>query len=134
MWVLINTEHLETNNYRYANRFRDQNAQADLRYTGARGTLYAKLGTDDQQLLLPGALTEAQIALNPRLAATPGDFGNMSSNYANLGGNLNFNGAEFALNAGYRTKNAPAAFFVATPFRNNIQTSVNVWSLTPRAK
>jgi len=132
--ILINTDHLETNNYRYNNRFRDQNAQADMRYSGALGTLYAKLGTDDQQLLFPGALTQAQIAANPRLAATPGDFGNASSNYANLGGNLKLDGAELALNAGYRTKDAPSAFFVATPFRNNIQTTVDVWSLTPRAR
>ena len=132
--LLVNTEHLETRNYRFSNRFRDQNAQADLRYTGERGTLYAKLGSDEQQLLLPGALTAAQIAANPRLAATPGDFANAASNYANLGGNLYVGGAELALNAGYRSKDAPSAFFVATAFRNNVSTSVDVWSLTPRAK
>jgi len=69
-----------------------------------------------------------------RQAATPGDFGNATSNYANLGGEFKFGGAEFALNAGYRTKNADSAFFVAQPFRNNISTQVNVSSLTPRAK
>jgi iron complex outermembrane recepter protein len=132
--AFVNAEHLETNNYRYGNRFRDQNGQADIRYTGPGGMLYAKLGSDDQKLLLPGALTQAQIALNPRLNATPGDFSNMSSNYANLGGSLNVGDAELALNAGYRTKNAPAGFNVATPFGNNTHTAVDVWSLTPRAK
>ena len=132
--LLVNGDHLEALNYRFSNRFRDQNGQADLRYTGERGTLYAKIGTDDQKLLLPGALTEAQIALNPRLAATPGDFADAASNYANLGGNLSVGGAELALNAGFRSKDAPSAFFVATPFRNNIHTSVDTWSLTPRAR
>jgi len=132
--LLVNGDHVEALNYRFSNRFRDQNGQTDLRYTGERGTLYAKIGTDDQKLLLPGALTEAQIALNPRLAATPGDFANAASNYANLGGNLSVGGAELALNAGFRSKDAPSAFFVATPFRNNIHTSVDTWSLTPRAK
>lgn len=132
--LLVTGGNLSTNNYRYGNRFRDQNAQADIRYTGSAGTLYAKLGSDDQKLLLPGALTQAQIAADPRRNATPGDFANLSSNYVNLGGSLNAGGAEFALNAGYRNKLAPSAFFVATAFRNNVDTAVTTWSLTPRAR
>ena len=132
--LLVNADHLEALNYRFSNRFRDQNGQADLRYTGERGTLYAKFGNDDQQLLLPGALTEAQIAANPRLAATPGDFSNLASNYANVGGNLNIGGSEFALNAGFRSKDTPANFFVASGNPTITHASVDTWSLTPRAK
>ena len=130
----VNASHLETDNYRAGNRLREQNAQADLRLFGARGTLYAKFGADDQQLQLPGSLTEAQIAVNRRQAATPGDFSHMSGGYGNLGGELQLGNAELALNAGYRGKVANSAFFVATAFRNNISTQVNVMSLTPRAK
>jgi iron complex outermembrane receptor protein len=132
--LIFNGSHLETDNYRDSNRLRQQNAQADLRLTGERGALYAKFGVDDQQLLLPGALSEAQIMVNRRLAATPGDFSHTSGGYANLGGELRLGDAEIALNAGYRGKVANSAFFVATPFRNNISTQVNVMSLTPRAK
>ncbi len=133
--MVFNANHLETDNYRDNNRLRQQNAQTDLRYSGERGTLYAKFGADDQQLLLPGALSEAQIAVNRRQAATPGDFIHISGGYANLGGELKLGDAELALNAGYRGKQANSAFFVATSlFRNNITTQVNVMSLTPRAK
>ncbi len=132
--MVVNASQLETGNYRDGNRLRQQNAQADLRLTGERGALYAKFGADDQQLLFPGALTEAQIAANRRQAATPGDFSHTSGGYANLGGELKLGDAEIALNAGYRGKVANSAFFVATPFRNNISTQVNVMSLTPRAK
>ncbi len=132
--LIANGSHLETDNYRDNNRLRQQNAQTDLRYTGERGTLYAKFGADDQLLQLPGSLTEAQIAVNPRQAATPGDFSHLSGGYGNLGGELALGDAEFAMNAGYRGKQANASYFVATPFRNNISTQVNVMSLTPRAK
>ena len=132
--MIVNGSHLETDNYRDNNRLRQQNAQADLRWRGESGTLYAKFGADDQQLQLPGALSETQIAANRRQAATPGDFSHISGGYANLGGEFKFGGAEFALNAGYRGKQANSSFFVATPFRNNISTQVNVMSLTPRAK
>ena len=132
--LIFNASRLESDNYRDSNRLRQQNAQAEARYSGARGTLYAKFGADDQNLLLPGSLTEAQIAVNRRQAATPGDFSHISGGYLNLGGELKLDGAEFALNAGYRGKNANSAFFVATPFRNNISTQANVMSLSPRAK
>ena len=133
--MIVNGSHFETDNYRDNNRLRQQNAQADLRWRGESGTLYAKIGADDQQLQLPGALSETQITANRRQAATPGDFSHISGGYANLGGELKFGGAEFALNAGYRGKQANSSFFVATPlFRNNISTQVNVVSLTPRAK
>ncbi len=132
--LIVNGSHLATDNYRANNQLRQDDAQADLRYTGARGTLYAKFGGDDQQLQLPGSLTQAQIAVNPRQAATPGDFSHISGGYGNLGGELMLGDAELALDAGYRGKQANSAFFVATAFRNNISSQVAVTSVTPRAK
>src|SRR4051812_42254076 len=132
--LIVNGSHLATDNYRANNQLRQSDAQADLRYTGERGTVYAKFGGDDQRLQLPGSLSEAQIAANPRQAATPGDFSHISGGYGNLGGEFEVGDAQLALNAGYRGKLANSAFFVATPFRNNISTQVNVASVTPRAK
>ena len=132
--LIVNGSHLATDNYRANNQLRQQDAQADLRYSGARGTLYAKFGADDQRLQLPGSLTQAQIAFNPRLAATPGDFSHISGGHGNLGGELKLGDALLALNAGYRGKQANSAFFVATPFRNNISSQVTVASVTPRAR
>lgn len=132
--LIVNGSHLATDNYRANNQLRQQDAQADLRYTGERGSLYAKFGADDQQLQLPGSLSQAQIMVNPRQAATPGDFSHISGGYGNLGGELALGDAQVALNASYRGKQANAAFFVATPFRSNINTHVNVTSVTPRVK
>jgi iron complex outermembrane receptor protein len=129
--LIFNTSHLETDNYRDSNRLRQQNAQADLRWRGERGTLYAKFGADDQQLLFPGALTEAQIAVNRRQASTPGDFSHTTGGRINLGGELKLGEAELALNAGYRGKLANSSFFGGA---FNTSTQVNVVSLTPRAK
>lgn len=127
--LVVNASQLETDNYRDANRLRQQNAQADLRYSGGRGTLYAKFGGDDQQLLLPNALTEAQIAVNRRQAAPPfGSYANMSGGYVNLGGEFKLGDAEFALNGGYRGRQTNAALFLA------VATKVTVKSLTPRVK
>ncbi len=127
--LIVNAGHLETDNYRDSNRLRQQNAQADLRYTGAFGTLYAKFGGDDQQLLLPNALTEALIAANRRQAAAPfGSYTNMSGGYVNLGGEFKLGDAEFALNAGYRSRETDAALFLT------VATKVTVTSLTPRVK
>jgi iron complex outermembrane receptor protein len=127
--MVVNAGHLETDNYRDANRLRQQNAQADLRLVGERGTLYAKFGGDDQQLLLPNALTEAQIAANRRQAAAPfGSYTNMSGGYVNLGGEFKLGDAEFALNGGYRGRKTNAALFLT------VATQVTVKSLTPRVK
>lgn len=132
--MTASASHLETGNYRAGNRLRQQNAQADVRVTGGHGTLYAKFGASDQDLQLPGSLTEAQLAVNRRQAATPGDFSHTSGGHLNLGGELRLGGAELAMNVGYRGKVANSSFFVATPFRNNISTQVRTVSLTPRAR
>ena len=127
--MVVNGSHFETDNYRVSNRLRQENAQADLRYSGARGTLYAKFGGDDQRLLLPNALNEAQIAVNRRQAAVPfGSYTNMNGGYINLGGELKFGDAEFALNGGFRGRESNAKLFLTT------KNSVTVTSLTPRMK
>ena len=127
--LIVNGAHLETDNYRDSNRLRQQNAQADLRFTGERGTLFAKFGGDDQRLLLPNALTEAQIAVNRRQAGPPaGSYANTSGGYVNLGGELKIGDAEFALNGGFRGRQSNAKLFILT------KNSVNVTTLTPRFK
>ncbi len=127
--LIVNAGHLETDNYRDSNRLRQQNAHADLRYSGERGTLYAKFGGDDQRLLLPNALNESQIAINRRQAAAPlGSYANMNGGYVNLGGELKLGDAEFALNGGFRGRQSNAKLFLTT------KNSVTVTSLTPRLK
>jgi iron complex outermembrane recepter protein len=129
-----NAGHYESDNYRDNNRVRIDNAQADARWWGSAGSLALKFGADEQRQGFPGSISEAQIAQNRKQAATPGDFGILRSGYVNLGGETKLSAGELAANFGYRSKDTDASFFVATPFRNNVETRVNVWSLTPRFK
>jgi iron complex outermembrane receptor protein len=130
----LNGTHFRSDNYRDNNALRQSNAQADLRFDTNRGFLSLKAGADDQRLELPGALSEAQIAANRRQAATPGDFSTRRGGYLDLGGEQAFGSVEVAANLAYREKETDASFFVATPFRNNVESRVTVWSFTPRLK
>ncbi len=130
----LTATHRESNNYRDNNALRIDSAQLDLRHTGARGTLTLKAGADDQRSALPGSISEAQIAANRKQAALPGDYALLRSGYLNLGGAMPVGTAEFAANLSYREKDTDAAFFVSKSYRNNVQTQVRHWLLTPRAK
>jgi hypothetical protein len=46
----------------------------------------------------------------------------------------NWGSGDLAVNLGYREKDTTASFFVGTPFRNNVDTQVNVWTLAPRLR
>jgi iron complex outermembrane receptor protein len=130
----FNASHFRSDNYRDNNELRQSNAQADLRINADRGFVSLKAGADDQRLELPGALSEAQITANRRQAATPGDFSTRRGGYIDIGGEQALGLAQVAANVSYREKETDASFFVATPFRNNIESRVSVWSFTPRVK
>jgi iron complex outermembrane receptor protein len=127
-----NASHYESAGYRDNNRVRIDNAQADARWWGAQGSLSLKLGADDQKQGFPGSITEAQIAQNRRQAAFPSDFGTLRSGYVNLAGDTRLGAGELAGNLSYREKDTNASFFVNTPFRNSVETTVRTWSFTPR--
>jgi len=129
-----NAAHYESDNYRDNNAVRIDNFQANARWRGAAGALSVNFGADDQRQGLPGAISEAQIAVNRQQAAAPGDFSALRSGYFNLGGDTRVGGGELAANLGYREKDTDASFFVGTPFRNNVETQVRVWSFAPRFK
>lgn len=126
--------HRESDNYRDNNALRIDSAQLDWRYTGDRGALTLKAGADDQRSELPGSISEAQIALNRKQAALPGDFALLSGGYLNLGGSMALGKGEIAANLSYRKKDTDSSFFVAFPYRNNVQTESSQWLFTPRAK
>lgn len=132
--MIVDASQLETDNYRANNRLRQKNLQTDVRYVGERGSLALKLGAHDQDLQLPGSLSEAQLQADRRAAATPFDFSSLSGGHLNLGAELRVGPGELAVNAGYRDKHATASFFVGTPFQNNIDTRVRVWNFAPRLK
>lgn len=124
----------ESDNYRDNNKLSIDSAQLDWRYTGDQGALTLKAGADDQRSELPGSISEAQIALNRKLAALPGDFSELRGGYLNLGGSHRLGSGEFAANLSWREKDTDSSFFVASPFRNNVQTESRQWLFTPRVK
>lgn len=126
--------HRESDGYRDNNALRIDSAQLDWRYTGDHGALTLKAGADDQRSELPGSISEAQIAVNRKQAALPGDFALLSGGYLNLGGSMRLGDGEIAANLSYRKKDTDSSFFVASPFRNNVQTESRQWLFTPRAK
>lgn len=126
--------HYESDNYRDNNRVRIDNARADLRWTGEASSIVLKIGVDEQRNGLPGSISEAQIAANRRQAATPFDFATQRGGNINLGAQSRVGSGDFAVNLGYREKDTTSSFFVGTPFRNNVDTQVRVWTLAPRLR
>ncbi|MET0216680.1 MAG: TonB-dependent receptor [Burkholderiales bacterium] len=122
-----------SDNYRENNRVSQTNVQADLRWFDATSTLSLKAFGGEQNLDLPGALTAARIAANPRAASTPNDSSKLSGWGTILSGTERIGDGELALDATYRNRDASASIlFLGNTF--NTQTDVNVWTLSPRGR
>jgi iron complex outermembrane recepter protein len=123
----LNGSYLETDNYRDNNRLRQKNALADARWMVERGSFSLKVGADDQDLRLPGALSEAQIAANRRQAATPNDFSNRTGGFVVASGEWGMGAGHLAADLGYREKDIRASI-IGSP----IDSDTGVWSFSPR--
>ena len=125
----FNGSYLYTDNYRDNNRLRQKNALADVRWMGDRGNLSLKAGADDQDLRLPGALSEAQIAADRRQAATPEDFSNRTGGFLAASGEWGIGAGNLAADLSYREKDIRASI-IGSPIDSN----TNVWLFSPRLK
>ncbi len=125
----LNGTWFDTDNYRDNNRLSQKNALADMRWTGGGGSLSLKAGADDQDLRLPGALNEAQIAANRRQAATPDDFSNRTGGFLVASAERRVGAAALAADLGYRKKDIKASI-IGSP----IDSDTSVWSFSPRLK
>lgn len=128
----LHGNHYESDNYRDNQRVRIDNAQADVRWTGEAGSLSLKLGADDQRFGLPGVISEAQIAANPRQAARLHDFGTQSGGYLSLGAHTRLGPGDLAAYLGYRERDTSQRILVGTPFGNSVDTQINLWTFAPR--
>jgi iron complex outermembrane receptor protein len=127
--LAFSSSYLSTDNYRDNNRLRQKNALADARWKGERGSVSLKIGADDQDLRLPGALSEAQIAADPRQAATPNDYSNRTGGFIVASGEWGVGAGIIAADLGYREKSIQASI-VGSP----IDSDMSVWSFSPRLK
>ncbi|MBI2311610.1 MAG: TonB-dependent receptor [Betaproteobacteria bacterium] len=124
----------DTDNYRVNNRLRQKNLEGDLRFSGERGAVAFKFGADDQDLGLPGSITEAQLQTDRRQAATPRDFSSLSGWHAGVLATMPLAAGDLAADLNYRERKSSGSFFVGTPFFNQIDTDVQVLSFVPRLK
>jgi iron complex outermembrane receptor protein len=121
----------KTNNYRDNNAFDQANVLGDLRYILDRGMLSLKFGANNQNLRLPGALTQQQIAANPRQAATPNDYSTLNGGFAAASGNYTVGDVELAADLAYRTLTSEA-FFDSAFFPTYLQSVMNTTQFSPR--
>ena len=124
--------HFQTDNFRDNNDVRINSAQGTMRWTGESSSLAMNFGGDSQYNGLPGPISEAQIAVNPRQALTPNDFATQNGGYVTLGARSALGTSDLAVNVGYRTRDTGSSFLVGTPFRNNVDTQVELWTFAPR--
>lgn len=127
--VTVNYNRYDSDNYRDNNELQQRNFQSDFRVFGARGPVYLKLGSGDQELRLPGARTEAQLSTDRRGTDTPDDYGTLQTTRMNLGTNLVFDNMEAAVDITHRKREAFA-------FNNpgSTQTEGKDVAISPRIK
>jgi len=127
--VSLDASREDTEGYRRNNRFVQTNVAGLLETRGTQGRAYLRASLGRQDLQLPGALTEAQIAADPRQAGA--FLGTVARDDATLtlGGAGTAGRNEWAGDLSYRTKDAPARF---SGFESD--TRVELWSFLPRAK
>lgn len=137
--ISVLASHLESGGYRDNNRNRQTNALADLRWSGGFGDLALKLGTDNQGIRLPGARTVQpsagidQLATDRRGAQTPLDWAQRAGNRALLDWRADAPFGELHVGAGWRDK-SQRSYFDFGGFPDYRETTLDVWSLTPRMK
>src|SRR4051812_7874978 len=123
----------DTDGYRANSRYRQSNVAGRLDATLPNGRLYLKVMADEQRARLPGRLTEAQIAADPRQTVTPDDWREREGSQMVVGGAHQFGRHEASADLSYRTKHSRfAAVSLFGAFEGN--TNVDQWLFTPRAK
>lgn len=126
----LDASHEDTEGYRRNNRFRQTNVAGTLETRGEQSSAYLRFALGDQSLQLPGALTEAQIAADPRQASSPGNESDRKDGTLTLGAAWHPGRHELAADVSFRDKKATALFLPAF----FVDTQVDLKSLAPRAK
>ena len=122
----------DTQGYRRNNRFRQTNLAGSLDGRGGNGRAYLRFGVEEQSLRLPGSLTEAQIAADPRQTLTPDDTSQRHGGQVVLGGAWQSGRSEWSADLAYRDKRASAFFALFGGFYTD--TRAQSLSFTPRAR
>ena len=119
----------ETVNYRRNNALRQDTVNSMARYAAGRDQVSLSVGTDSQNMRLPGALSAAQIAADRRATQFPDDHASLDSGFASLAWSRSLEGLELSADAGYREKDAAGQL---SGGRNTVSGRTLLFS--PRAK
>jgi len=123
----------DTNGYRRNSRYRQRNALGRLEASAPEGRVYLKLGVDELRQRLPGSLTEAEIATDPKQTNTPDDWREREGVQLIVGGAKPLGRHEISADAGYRTKRS--RFSLGSAFGDFAGSGdVEQWTFSPRAK
>lgn len=96
----------DTENYRDNNALRQDTVGGNLRFTGERDSVILRFGSDAQDTRLPGALSEAQIAVDRRATVFPDDYAVLDTEFASLGWSRDLGRVELSADGAYRERDA----------------------------
>ncbi|TAK46104.1 MAG: TonB-dependent receptor [Betaproteobacteria bacterium] len=122
----------DTEGYRRNNRYQQTNLAGNFDARGGDLRAYVRLGYEEQRLRLPGSLTEAQIAADPRQTLTPDDYSRRHGGQVVFGGAWRSGRSELSADLAYRDRRANAFFALFGGFYTD--TRAESWSFAPRAK
>ncbi|MEW6688965.1 MAG: TonB-dependent receptor [Pseudomonadota bacterium] len=136
--VTLHANRYDTDNYRANNQLRQDNFEGSVRLFG-RGSdfLALNLGSDRQNLRLPGVRTQAQLDTDPRGTATPRDYSTREGWHLDLAGSRKLGDVELAADLARRNRRATALFgdyFFGGLFDTFVDTRADTLSFTPRAR
>jgi iron complex outermembrane receptor protein len=126
----LDASYEDTDGYRDNNNYRQANVAGQIDARSGQGRAYLRFNASNQELGLPGALTEAQINADPRQTARPLDDSERTGSITVLGGAWKAGRQEFAADLSYRDKHSKS--FFAPAFA--VDTKARVSALQPRAK
>ena len=136
--VTLHANRYDTDNYRVNNALRQDNFEGSARLFGKGGDhLTLGLGSDRQNLRLPGVRTQAQLDTDPRGTDTPRDYSTREGWHLDLSGARKVGEADLAADLVRRNRQATALFgdyFFGGLFDTFVDTRADSLSFTPRAK
>jgi len=137
--MLFGAHGVHSDGYRDNNKLKQQNLNADIRYTHNNTRFFVRSDWFDQDLDLPGvrvvdpANNINQLRNNRKGTNTPNDYADQHGYSINPGMTHYWdNGTEAVIDFGYRKKNQKAFFDFGGGFSSYLDTDLDTWSFTPR--